>query len=62
VTVEGTQFKPQTFKGVTDAEGLVSFNYRVNVRKAGKGQYIINVIAAKDGYFPGIAETIFTVY
>jgi len=61
VTIQTNQFKPQTFKGITGADGLVSFNYRINVRKSGNGQYNVFVIATKDGYLGGSAETIFTV-
>jgi len=61
LTVTGTQFKPRTYKGITGADGLVSFNYRINSRKTGNGQYEIYVEAVKDGYLPGVAESIFTV-
>ncbi len=62
VTIESTQFKPQTLKGTTAADGTVSFDYKVIVRKTGNGQYALSVTADKDGYQPGTAESIFTVY
>jgi subtilisin family serine protease len=61
VSVEGPQFKAKTFTGTTGADGFVSFVYRINARKSGFGQYIIDVSATKDGYLPGTGETIFTV-
>jgi hypothetical protein len=61
VTVEGTQFKARTLTGITNADGVVSFTYRINARKTGSGQYTIDVTATKDGYLPGTAQSIFTV-
>ncbi len=61
VTIEGTQFKPQIYQGITDAEGMVSFNYRIISRKTGNGQYNIDVVATLEGYLSGTASTMFTV-
>ena len=62
VTIETTQFKPQTLKGTTAADGTVSFDYKIIVRKTGNGQYALSVTATKEGYQTGTAESIFTVY
>lgn len=60
-TVTGTQGQPKVFRGVTGLDGMIEFIYRINVKKGGKGQYIVEILAEKEGFFSGSASTIFTV-
>lgn len=61
VVIESPQFKPQTLNGTTDVDGEVSFTYRINANRSGKGQYTLTATAAKDGFQDGTAERMFTV-
>ncbi len=61
VVVTGTIGSPTTLTGTTGANGLVSFNYRINARKTGTGTYTLDVTVTKDGFDPVSTSGTFTV-
>jgi subtilisin family serine protease len=61
VVVTGTIAKPTTLAGTTGADGLVSFNYKINAPKTGYGTYTIDVTASKDGSDPVTTSGTFIV-
>ena len=38
-----------TFSGLTGTNGIVSFSYRLNVRKTGTGDYLLDATASLNG-------------
>lgn len=61
VTITSPKGITTTMNGYTDADGVVSFSYRIKARRNGTGTYEIGVMVQKDGYSNANASTTFVV-